>query len=340
MSKQTLVMAVDIVGNPRYVDDVPNGAACECFCPACNQPVVAKNEGEIRMHHFAHLSNTACEHGYQSSIHLMAKEIFLEMREFLFIKDGQPVYYRIDSVVLEKKIGSIIPDILIISDGKQFIVEIYVTHAIDKEKKQRIEELNISTIEMNLSRFKNEMPNREELRKELYKNKNVSYVYDADKKLVQAKRELLLQYGWKIQIGIGESVSCLLPQVANQKQEYHRYVPLDFCRTCPYHCADTQVGFVRCGRGIRLPAPVNPRILQLDIFVHLDKVLFSSELHKYVQDFDKNLVSAMTKLYYKLRNIAISRYGGISLPQGNCSGRPSGNPHRRVSSYNRGKRRF
>ena len=81
MIRQIMQMAMDSEGNPRHIDDVDNGVKCKCFCPACGHPLVAKNEGEIRAHHYSHLSNVDCEHGYQSSIHLMAKIIFLEMKE-------------------------------------------------------------------------------------------------------------------------------------------------------------------------------------------------------------------------------------------------------------------
>ncbi len=334
MIRQIMQMAMDSEGNPHHIDDVDNGVKCKCFCPACGHPLVAKNEGEIRVHHYSHLSNVDCEHGYQSSIHLMAKGIFLEMEEFMFIKQGQAVYYKIDQVVLERKIGSIIPDILITCDGKQFMVEIYVTHALDDKKKQKIEAMNISTIEIDLSRFALTTLTREELQAELLKKENVSWLYDADEKLIQAKRNILLQYGGKIQVGIGESVFC--PLVADQKNQFHRYVQIDFCQTCPHHCPDTQQGFIRCGVGIRHPAPVNPRILQQDIFVHSGKVLFFSELREYRKNFDRNLEAAVKRMYYTLTIIARNTYGGTPHPQMLSPRRAPSNPR----PFHRGKRRF
>lgn len=334
MIRQIMQMAMDSEGNPRHIDDVDNGVKCKCFCPACGHPLVAKNEGEIRAHHYSHLSNVDCEHGYQSSIHLMAKIIFLEMKEFMFIKQGQAVYYKIDQVVLERKIGSIIPDILITCDGKQFMVEIYVTHALDDKKKQKIEAMNISTLEIDLSRFTSATLTREELQTELLKKENVSWLYDADEKLIQAKRIILLQYGWKMQVGIGESIPC--PLVAGQKNQFHRYIPLDFCQTCPHHCPDTQQGFIRCGVGIRHPAPVNPRILQQDIFVHSSKVLFFSELREYHRNFNRNLEAAVKRMYYTLTIIARNTYGGISVPQMPSPRRPPSKPR----PYHRRKRKF
>ena len=332
MIRQIMQMAIDSEGNPRHMDDVDNGVKCECFCPACGHPLVAKNEGEIRAHHYSHLSNVDCEHGYQSSIHLMAKIIFLEMEEFMFIKQGQAVYYKIDQVVLERKIGSIIPDILITCDGKQFMVEIYVTHALDDKKKQKIEAMNISTIEIDLSRFALTTLTREELQAELLKKENISWLHDADEKLIQAKRDILLQYGWKIQVGIGEAVFC--PLVAGQKNQFHRYIPMDFCQTCPHHCPDTQQGFIRCGYRIPLPIPVNPRILQPDIFIHSDKVLFSSELREYLRNFDRSLEAAVKRMYYTLTIIAKNTYGSISIPQ---MPSPRGRPPSKPRPYHREK---
>lgn len=48
-----LFAAVDAQGEIRFVGDVPRGAACGCFCPVCNSPLVAK-QGEVNEWHFAH----------------------------------------------------------------------------------------------------------------------------------------------------------------------------------------------------------------------------------------------------------------------------------------------
>ncbi|MCV0438971.1 MAG: hypothetical protein K5880_10085 [Hydrogenophaga sp.] len=48
-----LIMALDAQGVVRFVGDVPKGAACGCFCPTCNSPLVAR-KGEEKEWHFAH----------------------------------------------------------------------------------------------------------------------------------------------------------------------------------------------------------------------------------------------------------------------------------------------
>jgi hypothetical protein len=50
-----LFAALDAQGEIRFVGDVPRGAACGCFCPACASPLVAKL-GEVNEWHFAHVA--------------------------------------------------------------------------------------------------------------------------------------------------------------------------------------------------------------------------------------------------------------------------------------------
>lgn len=47
-------------GELVHVDDAPNGKACGCVCPdpACSQPLIARNNGKKKIHHFAHIGGT------------------------------------------------------------------------------------------------------------------------------------------------------------------------------------------------------------------------------------------------------------------------------------------
>ena len=40
-------------GRLLHIDDVPSGLACDCICPGCSRPLVAK-KGRLQAHHFAH----------------------------------------------------------------------------------------------------------------------------------------------------------------------------------------------------------------------------------------------------------------------------------------------
>lgn len=81
-----LIYAVDSNGILVNVDNVNTGNKCGCFCPACKEPLTAKNKGKKRIHHFAHQSGTECEFAYESMLHLLAKEkvrnVFLNNDEF------------------------------------------------------------------------------------------------------------------------------------------------------------------------------------------------------------------------------------------------------------------
>lgn len=43
-------------GELQHIDSVANGLECGCTCPnpKCNQPMIARNNGKKRIHHFAH----------------------------------------------------------------------------------------------------------------------------------------------------------------------------------------------------------------------------------------------------------------------------------------------
>jgi len=79
-----LKYAIDTTGKLISVDDVPNGKKCGCFCPACKEPLMAKNQGNKRVHHFAHQSGTECAYAFESMLHLLAKE---KIREAFLLKN-------------------------------------------------------------------------------------------------------------------------------------------------------------------------------------------------------------------------------------------------------------
>lgn len=82
-----LSYAIGTNGNLVHIDNVANGKKCGCFCPACQEPLVAKNGGKKKIHHFAHFSDINCEFAYETMLHLLAKEkirkAFLEKSKFI-----------------------------------------------------------------------------------------------------------------------------------------------------------------------------------------------------------------------------------------------------------------
>lgn len=171
------------------VDQVEKGLACNCICPACKSQLVAR-KGEVREHHFAHYKNNSCATGYQTSLHLLAKELISEKKMIkippvyceMFTEDknesnGYSFKKKIISkatelkdikVTLEEKENGIIPDIIIDYKNHKLYVEIFVTHKVDDNKKAIVKAKNISMIEIDLS-HENRMISREELSKYLFK---------------------------------------------------------------------------------------------------------------------------------------------------------------------------
>lgn len=81
-----LTYAIDSQGRLVNINDVKTGRECLCRCPACKEPLIAKNMGKVRVHHFAHQSGTECKSAYESMLHLLAKkrvqEAFLNSESF------------------------------------------------------------------------------------------------------------------------------------------------------------------------------------------------------------------------------------------------------------------
>ena len=96
-----------------------------------------------------------------------------------------------DKVYLEKHINDIIPDLIIEFQGKKLLIEIAVTHFIDEVKKQKIQHLNISTLEINLSKI-NKQITFEFLKKILIEDvENKTWIYNTKNELFLKKLKSL-----------------------------------------------------------------------------------------------------------------------------------------------------
>jgi hypothetical protein len=171
------------------INQVERGLACNCFCPCCNHPLVAR-KGESKIHHFAHASDKECEGAVQTALHMAAKEILQRNKRIFLpevigassvkykvpyiyndfnreagvireeqsyrtrwtsIKISNEGYVDFDEVLLEKRFENIIPDIVLIKNDIKLFVEIAVTHFVDEKKLRRIREMGISALEIDIS---------------------------------------------------------------------------------------------------------------------------------------------------------------------------------------------
>jgi hypothetical protein len=160
-------------GELLHISDVENGLKCGCVCPACEVTLIARNNGKIRTHHFAHKDNVECKYGAQTAIHIAAKQILERVRRFKipalniwvskrivphnFIdkfekKLSDEQFIDITDVKLEKRFHNYIPDVIVFSKGKPLIIEIAVTHFVDEQKLKKIKASKESAIEIDLSK--------------------------------------------------------------------------------------------------------------------------------------------------------------------------------------------
>ena len=148
------------------INDVESGLSCGLHCPLCNDRLIAK-KGKKTQHHFAHYRIENCSGAVETSLHLLAKEIIDEVKEITLpkveLKIGEKqepyIFHRetkvhFEEVKVENRLGNIIPDLICYVKEQPLLIEIAVSHFIDKEKTQKIKNLNLSTIEIDLSEFK------------------------------------------------------------------------------------------------------------------------------------------------------------------------------------------
>ena len=141
-----------------HVDNVAKGAKCACHCPHCYAPLYAKNAGTQREHHFAHARGHECEGAYESSLHILAKEILQETGKIMLPKSiGSHFptgFVRIHNVEIEKwddRYG-IRPDAEgIMDNGERLLIEFYVSHKVDGKKRQIIVDNHLKCIEIDIN---------------------------------------------------------------------------------------------------------------------------------------------------------------------------------------------
>jgi hypothetical protein len=145
---------------------VPNGKACGCICPACKRPLIARQGAATP--HFAHAPGEDCARGFETAVHLAAKQIIAERKEVRLpiVEYQSTLQYapskvhtaerllRLDEVELEVWMGNIRPDIWVQTGDERYLVEIAVTHFVDEEKNAKIRELKIPAFEVNLKSLK------------------------------------------------------------------------------------------------------------------------------------------------------------------------------------------
>ncbi|SOY77712.1 conserved hypothetical protein [Cupriavidus taiwanensis] len=165
----TLTFALDAVGVLRHVDAVPNGKTCGCVCPACKEPVIAR-QGAVRAHSFAHDSGAECRWAQEAVLHHLARQLIAARGSFLLPgadlsvqKVGtaglihepcklepqtiHPTEAKLDTLLFVQR-----PDVILTLGARQLIVAIALTHKVALAKQPRLRELGHAVIQVDLTR--------------------------------------------------------------------------------------------------------------------------------------------------------------------------------------------
>lgn len=155
-----------------HVDDVESGLACECTCPKCHRPLVAK-KGEHRAKHFAHEADeVSCNPTPESLVHSYAKQQVAKLQRLVLPGfDVHAQYQAIGGEIRElfwrhrpnyvlqpegseeesTRFEGVVPDVLFSTGRGWLAVEVYFRHAVPPEKLEKLLDIGLSTVELDLS---------------------------------------------------------------------------------------------------------------------------------------------------------------------------------------------
>lgn len=165
-------------GRTYSAREVATGLACNCVCPGCGHPLVAKNAGSQRAAHFAHFrSNLQCEHPGETAIHRHAKQLIREKARLMlptwrgtaqmpnppvkrdlggFLHAGRDVAIagqlsQLQAIEVEKRHGDLQPDVSALDAEGPLWIEIRVAHAVGEAKMAAVQSDGTRMVEIDLS---------------------------------------------------------------------------------------------------------------------------------------------------------------------------------------------
>jgi hypothetical protein len=144
-----LDFGLDRTGRMRGIVEVEQGLACNCECPECGSPLVAR-KGAVRVHHFAH-RGASCTTGGETALHRMAKQIVADQRRLVLPGQDTPTPYQDAALPDDMCWPGRRPDVVLWSDSATLHVEVTVTHRCGPEKLDEMVRKGIPTIELDLS---------------------------------------------------------------------------------------------------------------------------------------------------------------------------------------------
>lgn len=234
-------------GELFHIDQVESGEKCGCCCPACSGTLIAR-KGEQKRHHFAHKAEGNCHHACETTLHLLAKKLLSEAKTFTIpkvllqfpcqepLEISGAMEIPVVAVELEQRYHPIIPDVVVTTTGNQkLMIEIFVTHAVDEEKLEKIKRIGISVTEIDLSAYRESAITEKSLKNILLKESEEKY-WIFNRREAEYRQKFMEKSDFLFVVD-GE-VDCALKKYFGSKE--NTMVKVSHCEECPYCWDDTE----------------------------------------------------------------------------------------------------
>ena len=178
----TYGLKVNTTNELLHINEVGNGKSCGCECPYCHHPLIARNRGKKKEHHFAHASGADCGKARMTALHILAQNI-LKQEKKVMLPEYRGKYYQetarlveFDDVELEKTYviedKKLRPDCVGVLYDKnlkthELWVEIFVTNDIKEQKQEYIKQSGNACIEITFSDLLNTTYNEDSVKERL-----------------------------------------------------------------------------------------------------------------------------------------------------------------------------
>lgn len=246
MTKKHILSALNAERKTVSIDEVPNGKNCGCICAECGEKLIAKNNGTVNIHHFAHESGNNSIKCAETALHQLVKKIIIEKKIIPVLKNGTIQFDKVDFIEQEKNLGDIKPDLYAMYNGKPVAVEIRVSHAVDEVKFFKIQNHKLTTFEIDLSNIDYET--EDDVCKAIYDLKNIRPIYD-EVLTVQAitnKKTFIDNNGIPKEIINGIVYQCTMNPILKSGQAQIGNIKSFVCEKCPFGYKADNENYVHC----------------------------------------------------------------------------------------------
>lgn len=150
MPNNYLQLALNGQKQIKSIYEVQTGIKCNCYCPVCNNALIAKNKDKYpnqelklgeKTAHFAHSNGSDCPNAGETMLHLIAKEVLKDLKTLLLpsityngIKLKEQELMTFDDCLIENRVTTkdsyIKPDAILTKGKSQLYIEFYKTHLV------------------------------------------------------------------------------------------------------------------------------------------------------------------------------------------------------------------